>query len=154
MKLFLDTEFTDLHPEAKLISIALVDENGEYFYAELTDTYSVNDCSKFVVSYVLPFLKGGEYRMTFSECALKIGNWIESREEKCIIASDNPQWDIPYLKKLIAECPPANLVTDMIFPVRVPHHIAEDIVLDNDFDVHNALDDAMVMKIATMDILK
>lgn len=38
MKLFLDTEFTDLVPGNKLISIALVAEDGEYFYAELTDS--------------------------------------------------------------------------------------------------------------------
>lgn len=36
-KLFLDTEFTGLHARTTLISIALVAENGDSFYAELTD---------------------------------------------------------------------------------------------------------------------
>lgn len=37
MNLFLDTEFTSLSADGELISIALVDERGVYFYAELTD---------------------------------------------------------------------------------------------------------------------
>lgn len=37
MKLFLDTEFTALKQDARLISLALVSEEGRYFYAEFTD---------------------------------------------------------------------------------------------------------------------
>lgn len=37
MKVFFDTEFTGLHQNTTLISIGLVDENGQTFYAELTD---------------------------------------------------------------------------------------------------------------------
>jgi hypothetical protein len=36
-KLFLDTEFTGLHQNTTLISLALVADNGEEFYAEFTD---------------------------------------------------------------------------------------------------------------------
>jgi hypothetical protein len=36
-KLFLDTEFTGLHQHTTLISLALVSETGEEFYAEFTD---------------------------------------------------------------------------------------------------------------------
>lgn len=144
-KLFLDTEFTDLHPEARLISIALVAEDGEFFYAELTDTYEFDDCSEFVKGHVLPFLKGKPYEMTYFECALKLGNWIEDRNEKCIIASDAPSWDMPFFNRLIENFPPPNLIRNDVFPVRVPFHIAEDIIIENDYDVHNALDDAMVM---------
>ena len=36
-KLFLDTEFTGLHAKTTLISLGLVAENGDSFYAELTD---------------------------------------------------------------------------------------------------------------------
>lgn len=36
-KLFLDTEFTGLHQNTTLISIGIVSESGETFYAELTD---------------------------------------------------------------------------------------------------------------------
>lgn len=37
MKVFLDTEFTGLHKGTTLISIGLVAENGDRFYAELDD---------------------------------------------------------------------------------------------------------------------
>jgi hypothetical protein len=37
MKVFFDTEFTGLHQNTTLISIGLISEDGETFYAELTD---------------------------------------------------------------------------------------------------------------------
>ncbi len=37
MKIFFDTEFTGLHQQTTLISIALVSEDNQLFYAELTD---------------------------------------------------------------------------------------------------------------------
>lgn len=37
MRIFLDTEFTGLHQHTTLISIGLAAENGDVFYAELTD---------------------------------------------------------------------------------------------------------------------
>ena len=37
MKVFFDTEFTGLHQNTTLISIGMVTENGEKFYAEFTD---------------------------------------------------------------------------------------------------------------------
>lgn len=150
MRLFLDTEFTDLRPEAKLISIALVDDNGEYFYAELTDSYELADCSEFVRSYVLPFLKGDPYRMTWSECSLKLGNWIDDREVDCILASDAPSWDVPFLNRLLKDCFPSNLSRTIIFTVYVQPAMHDDIVIANDFDIHNALDDAKVMRIGTL----
>ena len=44
------TEFTDLHWQAKLVSIGLVAEDGRTFYAELSDTYQVADCSAFTAA--------------------------------------------------------------------------------------------------------
>lgn len=37
MKIFFDTEFTGLHQNTTLISIGLISEDGDTFYAELTD---------------------------------------------------------------------------------------------------------------------
>lgn len=47
-KVFFDTEFTGLHQKTTLISIGLVAESGETFYAELTDydTGQVDDWIK------------------------------------------------------------------------------------------------------------
>lgn len=150
MRLFLDTEFTQLNHEAKLISIALVDEAGEYFYAELSDTYELSDCSDFVKAFVLPFLKGGDYVMTRYECSQRIGNWIEDHTCHCIIASDNPSWDLPHLNSLLEVLWPVNLSSSTIFPVRIDADVAESIIIEFDYDIHNALDDAQVMKKATL----
>lgn len=150
MRLFLDTEFTDLVPHNKLISIALVDEDENFFYAELTDSYELKDCSLFVKNFVLPFLKGGDYRMTSNECALKLGNWIEARNVKCMIASDAPSWDIPHLNRMLEALWPENLVTDMIFPVRITDEQELNMVERFDYDIHCALDDAMIMKKVTL----
>ena len=56
MLIFFDTEFTELGLDPKLISIGLVSLHGEYFYAELTDTWRLDDCSQFVRDMVLPEL--------------------------------------------------------------------------------------------------
>ena len=146
MILFIDTEFTDLVPGNKLISIALVDENEDFFYAELTDTYELKDCSDFVKSFVLPFLKGGDYRMSSYDCALKLGNWIEDRNVECILGCDNPGWDTPHLHRLLDPLWPANLHKNQYQPIYVPAEVEEALVLEFDYDIHNALDDAMVMK--------
>lgn len=146
MKLFLDTEFSKLEPGAKLISIALVNENEDFFYAELVDTYTLQDCSDFVISDVLPFLKGGKYKMTSYDCSFKMGNWIEDQGD-CIIASDAPSWDIPHLHRLLEGHWPTNLSRDQIYySERVPVHIEEDLILDYRYNKHNALDDALIMK--------
>lgn len=52
MKLFLDTEFTGLHKNTTLISIALVTEYGNCFYAELTD-YDKDQCDDWIKENVI-----------------------------------------------------------------------------------------------------
>ena len=42
-KMFFDTEFTGLHQNTTLVSIGLVSDEGERFYAELTD-YDDTQC--------------------------------------------------------------------------------------------------------------
>ena len=44
-KIFLDTEFTGLQQNSTLISLALIAETGEEFYAEFTD-YNINHLTK------------------------------------------------------------------------------------------------------------
>lgn len=52
MLLFLDTEFTDLVAAPNLISLGLVADNGETFYAELTRTLWYAQASEFVLAEV------------------------------------------------------------------------------------------------------
>lgn len=149
MRLFLDTEFTDLVPHNKLISIALVDEDENYFYAELSDTYKLKDCSGFVKENVLPFLRGGAYLMTEYDCKLAIAKWIEDRNVPCVICSDAPSWDIPHINRLLEPLYPENL-EKVCIPIRVPFDAEQNLLIKFDYDVHNALDDALVMKKAIL----
>lgn len=147
MRLFLDTEFTNLvRGESELISIALVTENGNSFYAELSDTYQLKDCSNFVKEFVLPFLKGGKYAMTEKDCALQMAHWIEDQGPNCILACDNVSWDKPHFIKLMDAIGiwPGNL-DKWHFKFMILDADVEQIVIEYDFDMHNALDDAMVM---------
>lgn len=153
MLIYLDTEFTDLIPDNKLISIALVDENEEYFYAELTDTYELSDCSDFVKEHVIPFLRGGSYRMTAAECSVRLNMWIEDRNVECMLGCDAPSWDIPHVKDLLYLDWPKNLSKNQYLPVYISSDVEEEIVAEFGYRIHNALDDALVMKKA-MDLQK
>ena len=101
LHVFLDTEFTDLAPEAKLISIGLVDESGEHtFYAELSDTFERASCSEFVREAVLPMLEGGQRRMAMHELTLRLGNWLEDFEQPVCLATDSLSWDWPWIQEI------------------------------------------------------
>lgn len=54
-KVFLDTEFTGLRQHTSLISLGLAAENGDVFYAELTD-YDVAQLNPWLQEYVEPYL--------------------------------------------------------------------------------------------------
>jgi hypothetical protein len=51
-KLFFDTEFTGLHQKTTLISIGIVAESGETFYAEFTD-YDKSQCDEWINENVI-----------------------------------------------------------------------------------------------------
>lgn len=101
MLIFFDTEFTELGLDPRLISIGLVSEDGaREFYAELSDTYQLTDCSDFVREAVLPHLEGGAARMTMDELTLRLGNWIEGFEQPVQLATDSLSWDWPWIQEL------------------------------------------------------
>lgn len=52
MKLFFDTEFTGLHKDTTLVSIGIVAENGQRFYAEFSD-YDESQCDNWIKENVL-----------------------------------------------------------------------------------------------------
>lgn len=54
-KIFFDTEFTGLHQNTTLVSIGLVSDEGERFYAELTD-YDETQCDDWITKNVLDHL--------------------------------------------------------------------------------------------------
>lgn len=101
MLVFFDTEFTDLHRDAKLVSIGLVSEGGDRsFYAELSDAYEPNECGDFTRETVLPLLEGGAALMTMDEVSLRVGDWIKGFRQPMKLATDSLEWDWPWIQKL------------------------------------------------------
>jgi hypothetical protein len=101
MIIFFDTEFHDLVAKPKLISIGLIDETGtRTFYAELSDTYEIQDCSEWVRENVLPLLDGGEALMSRQQLRVRLRNWLESFGEPVTLAADSLAWDWPRIHEL------------------------------------------------------
>jgi hypothetical protein len=93
LKIFLDCEFTQLNRDSKLISLALVSESGKEFYVELTDTYSVEDCSDFVIQNVVPQLDHTRYGQLLVEARAALRRFLSEFDEKLEVCSDAPHWD-------------------------------------------------------------
>ncbi|MFH6564630.1 3'-5' exoribonuclease domain-containing protein [Pseudomonas kulmbachensis] len=101
MKIFLDCEFTQLNQDSKLISIALVSESGAEFYVELTDTYSVESCSDFVIQHVLPQLDCLRYGQTLVEARVSLRRFLSGFDEELEVCSDAPNWDWDFFVDLV-----------------------------------------------------
>ena len=100
MLLFLDTEFTGLDQQnPSLISLALVKEDGEYFYAELPPMFYAHRASDWVRQNVQPHLWGGSYRMLPEELSRKVCAWIETIPDKTVIVTDAPDYDFEQMLK-------------------------------------------------------
>ena len=52
LRLYFDTEFTELSKKGELISLAFISENGEIFYAEFDDFY-IENCNEWVIENVI-----------------------------------------------------------------------------------------------------
>ena len=171
MRVFMDTEFTQLYHqvhETKMISIGLYTEDcRRYFYAELTDNYTQDECSDFVREVVLPLLdasplqetidyKRVHARMTRAQCAEHLSAWIAAIQEPVEIISDAPNYDWPLL---------TNLFQDRLWPPMLlrecrtcyPSDESERLYLQNQetllasfYRRHHALDDAKVMALCNM----
>ena len=84
MRLFLDTEFTDLRvPE--LISLGIVSEATDEFYVELGFNHAA--CSPFVVTTVLPLLANKP--RTRENVADDLRGWL-ARFERPVVVYDSP----------------------------------------------------------------
>lgn len=93
MRLFLDCEFSQLSAAAKLISLALVAEDGSEFYVELLDAWQEEDCSDFVKEIVLPQLWGGSYALPIVEARMSLLRFLTSFKKEVEIVTDAPQYD-------------------------------------------------------------
>lgn len=93
MRLFLDCEFTQLSAAAKLISLALVAEDGREFYVEVLDAWREEDCSNFVKEIVLPQLWGGSWALPIIEARISLLEFLASFDCVIEIVTDAPQFD-------------------------------------------------------------
>lgn len=102
MRIFLDTEFTGLHQNTSLISLALVADDDQIFYAEINDydEKQLNDWLRehVVASLVGPEWEGGEnvsfYHGPHAGLRIAIRAWLEQWQDEGIeIWCDVGHWD-------------------------------------------------------------
>jgi len=96
MRVFIDTEFTNLDSgPMKLISMALISQNGQVLYAELP--VKIGDCSDFVLQMVLPLLSGSANVQcgSLEELGSRIIGWIEelNQSEVVVCYDSNLDWN-------------------------------------------------------------
>ncbi|WP_274644883.1 3'-5' exoribonuclease [Pseudomonas serbica] len=101
MKVFLDCEFTQINAQAKLISLALVAEDGRELYVELSDSYGFDDCSGFVKEYVLRQLDQARYGCTLEEAQAKLAGFVSELHSNIQILSDAPEFDWEFFCELM-----------------------------------------------------
>ncbi|SFN90457.1 protein of unknown function [Formivibrio citricus] len=155
MLLFLDTEFTGLdQPNPSLISLALVKEDGDFFYAELPPSFYTHRASDWVQENVLPHLWGGSYRMRPEELSRKVCAWIEAIPGQTVIVTDAPDYDFEQMLKPLLSPWPQNLAkTPMLFDRlilggRYQEKLAtfRDAYFTPDKPEHHALHDAQALR--------
>jgi len=141
MNIFIDTEFTNLH-DPRLVSLALVAETGEEFYAELP--YDIRKCSEFVREVVVPLLgQDPVSRMDIDELLRRLNDWlrlVKPRNEDLVICYDSEvDWNL-FTQALNAQIPPwcwPRLVDD-----RISELLRYEFHQKNRLPEHHALNDA------------
>jgi hypothetical protein len=146
VRVYLDTEFADWDdPDTDLISIALVSEDGDEFYAECTD-FDRRTCTNFVEENVLPLL-GAPGVLRLNEDALKqaVLDWLAQIPEPEIAVDYDGDWHL--LARLLAPDTPANLTVINIYK-NLDKAKLEAYYLLHNAPRHHALQDARANKIA------
>lgn len=151
MLIFLDTEFTDfIRPD--LISLALVSEDGQEFYAERTD-YQQDACSSFVRETVLPLLgRVSGAACTRSELTQRLHAWFLQLPEPAILIYDfEGDWQL-LVKAILGpayQSPPDNFGEPLLLGnSSITHPIferAQNNSYTQDWPPHHALADARAL---------
>jgi hypothetical protein len=80
MRIWFDTEFIEDGRTIDLLSIGLVREDGQVYYAEPEET-NYKNASKWVWDNVIPHLKGGEYAKPRAQIAREIVEFAGEKPE-------------------------------------------------------------------------
>lgn len=95
-RIVLDTEFTALQQDTQLISLALVTDSGENFYAVFND-FDKDRCNIFVKENVLPFLNDKDSNTisgNTNEIVIALKNWLSQFEQfQLQFWADVPHYD-------------------------------------------------------------
>lgn len=93
MKIFFDTEFTGLHKDTTLISIGLVSEDGETFYAEFND-YDKSQLDDWLQENVIDNLQFNKWD-TISSLGLSMNHKVVEtnvKHNKVVVADKLSKW--------------------------------------------------------------
>jgi hypothetical protein len=147
IKIFIDTEFTDFI-DPQLISIGLVSEFGEEFYAEVP--YPAAACSEFVRDTVIPMLgKELTTQVSQDELYLRMSNWlriVRPKDEVLEICYDyQTDWDL-FHKALDGRIP--NWCAPRLVADRINELLRFDYHEKNALPEHHALHDARANRYA------
>ena len=149
--IFMDTEFTDFdYPQ--LISIGLVSESGESFYAEMSNGWSLDGCSSFVRQTILPQLTAGEFLQERYYAGQRLAAWLGDHAGPVRVVTDAPGYDWVLMLDLLAGTMPDNLHPEPLafysdaFPELVPLlQEARERAFAN-VPAHHALNDAEALR--------
>ena len=148
---FMDTEFTDFdYPQ--LISIGLVSETGESFYAEMSNGWSREGCSPFVAEHILPQLIAGDFLQERCYAGRRLADWLAGHPGPVRVVTDAPGYDWVLMLELLAGIAPANMYPDPVtfysdgFPELVPLLQEARAKAFADSLAHHALNDAEALR--------
>lgn len=149
--IFVDTEFTDLeYPQ--LISIGLVSDTGERFYAELSNGWSPEGCSAFVHEHILPQLTAGEFLQERYFAGRRLADWLAEFAVPVRVVTDAPGYDWVLMVDLLEGNLPENLCPEPLafycesFPELVPLLQEARQKAFADAPAHHALNDAEALR--------
>lgn len=147
MRIVVDCEFTQLNANSKLISMALVAEDGREIYFELSDSFEVSDCSDFVKEHVLPQLSGGDAQCTIVHAQRELLKFLDAFENVEIL-TDAPQWDWEFFCDLVYVDGkwPGNVSNKPLNLISLYNEIASDVEINEAPELpHHALLDARLL---------
>lgn len=140
MLIFLDTEFSNFI-QPQLISIGLVSEDNQQFYAELND-FDISGCSDFVKTVVLPQLgKQPELVMDMGMLRRSLSAWLLRFSESGAVIAYDYSGDWTLFQTALPETPPWLSHKDIYDEIN--DLVTEQFFMSTGLSNHHALHDAM-----------
>lgn len=98
MRIFVDTEFTDLSAHGELISSGAITESGEHFYKECSPVPA--NCSPFVREHVLPHLDSNSAQCSLAALGDAFIAWLKGFPSSTVVVDSD--WDNYIVSKAFA----------------------------------------------------